>query len=141
VEELMENMRAHIEHLLASSRRPLSFCVIIPQWEDPMTPCIAKMYANETGSLRRRVVVPKAKHIYLDGFQHTLRDTPFKPVHNTLFLFLQNDAGAEKWPVTDDVAKEILSSYEALAETVRDNPLFTREEARGGRGKGEGGLS
>jgi hypothetical protein len=130
VEELMEEMRLHIEALIAASDRPLSFAIIIPEWTDPITPCIAKIYQNATGTLKRKIVVPKEAHVYHDGFQHTLRDTLFKPVHNTLVLVMQNEAGSRKWPVTDDVEKRILATWAACAEGVRDNPLLAMKRTR-----------
>jgi phosphorylated CTD-interacting factor 1 len=130
VEELMEAMRVHIEALVAASARPLSFAIIIPEWTDPITPCIAKIYENKTGSLRRKIVVPKEAHVYHDGFQHTLRDTLFKPVHNTLVLVLQNDAGSRKWPVSDEVERKILAPWAACAEGVRENPLLALKRQR-----------
>ena len=130
VEELMEEMRLHIESLLRASSRPLSFSIIIPEWTDPITPCIAKIYENVTGSLKRKIVVPKEAHVYHDGFQHTLRDTLFKPVHNTLVLVMQNDAGSHKWPVTDDVERKILATWAKCAEGVRDNPLLAIKRQR-----------
>lgn len=126
VEELMEEMRLHIVRLLQNSTRPLSFCIIIPEWRQNPTPVIQNMDTNEGGFVKRMIVVPLAEHVYVDGFQHCLRDSYFKPVHNTLCVVMQNEAGAKKWPCNDEVEKKILGVWADVARDIKDNPLFKR---------------
>eukprot|EP00760_Papus_ankaliazontas_P007619 PhM_4_TR13411/c0_g1_i1/m.81795/K17584/PCIF1; phosphorylated CTD-interacting factor 1 len=130
VEELMEEMRVHICSLLRNSSRPLSFCIVIPEWRTVPTPVIQNMDANVEGFVRRMIVVPLDQHVYVDGFQHCLRDSYFKPVHNTLVVIMQNDAGAKKWPASEEVEKRILSVWASVAHNIQDNPLFTSTDKK-----------
>lgn len=124
VEELMEQMRVHLETLMSSSERPLSFLVMVPRWEHPMTPCIQRIRENKSGFLRRIIVLPQNEHIFLDGFQHCLRVLPFRPVHDTLTFVLQNDAGAAKWPADDARTARLLEVHKKTTDGVPENPLF-----------------
>ena len=130
VEELMEAMRVHICQLLRNSSRPLSFCIVIPEWRENPTPVIQNMDLNVEGFVRRMIVVPQAEHVYVDGFQHCLRESYFKPVHNTLVVIMQNNAGAVKWPATEEVERIILRQWATVAENVQENPLFPKKRER-----------
>jgi hypothetical protein len=73
---------------------------------------------------RRRVILPRDKHVYVDGFQFSTRMPVFKPVHDTVVYVVQNAAGAAKWPFTDEIEAELLSVCAETAEGVADNQIF-----------------
>ena len=59
-------------------------------------------------------------------WSHTTRELPFRPVHNTVFLVMQNEAGAKKWPATDAFEQDVLNTYGELAKDVKENALASR---------------
>ena len=118
VEEVMEEMRLHMEQLLAATDQPLSFTIVVPAWTNPVPPSHQALTENKSGYLRRKILFPADDHVYLDGFQHTLRDAPFKPVHETVVFIIQNEAGAVKWPATDAVEADLRATWKELATTV-----------------------
>ena len=126
VEEVMQRMHDHIELLLkAAGDRPLSFTIVVPEWRKPVTPSIAAIEANKTGSLSRAIRVPLEDHCYLDGFQHTLKDAPFRPVHNTMIYVMQNRGGRQKWVCDDAAEADILTTWKNEAAKCRPNPLVS----------------
>ncbi|KAL4235084.1 mRNA (2'-O-methyladenosine-N(6)-)-methyltransferase [Mactra antiquata] len=109
-EELMEAMVDHFEGLLGESKEPLSFIVFIPEWRDPPTEALIRLESSPFK--RKQVILPPYEHEYRHGFQHLCSkdDMNFKAVHGTLVVFLQNDAGYQKWGPTTERVKELLIS-------------------------------
>ena len=137
VEELMHQMHAHLVSLLCKSSRPLSFVMIVPDWvhcRQQPSASLSAIVSNVAGFTRRVIIVPRDQHTYLDGFQHCLRDSFFKPVHDTLALIMQNDAGAAKWPATPAVERAVLDAWADVARDIADNSFYS---APGGPSGGE----
>ncbi|XP_077315359.1 mRNA (2'-O-methyladenosine-N(6)-)-methyltransferase isoform X1 [Lithobates pipiens] len=110
-EELMDAMVTHFESLLESSDQPLSFIVFIPEWRDPPTPALTRM--EESRFKRHQVVLPAFQHEYRSGSQHVCKrdELYYKAVHNTAVLFLQNEAGFQKWTPSAERVQELCTAY------------------------------
>ena len=52
---------------------------------------------------RKQLVVPALEHDYRHGFQHVMpkTDVSVKAVHGTMIVWLQNDAGYQRWGPTE----------------------------------------
>jgi phosphorylated CTD-interacting factor 1 len=100
-DELMAAMVDHMESLLGETTEPLSFIVFIPDWRDPPTEALIKL---ESSSFKRKqFVCPPFEHEYRHGFQHlpsAKSEMSAKAVFGTLVVFLQNEAGFNKWGPT-----------------------------------------
>ncbi|KAH3775981.1 mRNA (2'-O-methyladenosine-N(6)-)-methyltransferase-like [Dreissena polymorpha] len=107
-EELMEAMVDHFEGLLTESSEPLSFIVFIPEWRDPPTEALMRLESSPFK--RKQIILPPFEHEYRHGFQHVCpKDSMHhKAAHGTLVVFLQNDAGFDKWGPTTERVKELL---------------------------------
>ena len=100
-EELMDAVITHFERLLEDSMEPLSFIVFLPEWRDPTPPALLKLEGSRWK--RKQVVVPALEHDYRHGFQHvvTKPEVSVKCVHGTMIVWLQNDAGYQRWGPTE----------------------------------------
>jgi phosphorylated CTD-interacting factor 1 len=111
------------ETLLRDTNEPLSFVLIVPYW--PTEAC----WKNLTSSPFKRkplLRLKKNKHGYVAGSSATRvkRTTPAS--FTTDVVFLQNEAGAFKWPVTDTTLRLIKIGFkEGLPNSSRK-----REAAR-----------
>jgi hypothetical protein len=100
-EEIMEKMFSHMEHLLASTVLPLSFAIFVPNWQD-CSPVVKLCTSKYT---RYQLVLNKYKHKYVTGYQHIEQrkdKVSYMAVHETCVVFLQNQAGFEKWKPTQE---------------------------------------
>lgn len=111
-EEVIERMSVHIENLLKSSLRPLSFVVFIPEWLDPPTTGLLNM--EKSKYLRKTFNVEKNKHRYICGSQYVdgLDSYLYQAAHNTRIFFLQNDAGNLQWPIDQTKIDLLIKSME-----------------------------
>ena len=119
VESVMQSMQSHIEALLTSGAAgALCFVIVIPDWSEPMTPCIERLYRDDKRVLSRAMALDEGRHCYLDGFQHCLREALFRPVHKTLMFVLQNAAGRARWPVAKEggACEKVAEAWAAIAE-------------------------
>ncbi|KAL1124160.1 hypothetical protein AAG570_001930 [Ranatra chinensis] len=119
-EELMEAAVNHFERLLAESDEALSFVVFIPEWRDPTPAALIKLEASPFK--RRQVVVPNYEHEYRHGFQHVLpkSEVNLKSAHDTLVVWLQNDAGYLMWGPVEKKVVSLLESFRIGRERERD---------------------
>jgi len=119
-EELMDAVVTHFERLLEDSMEPLSFMVFLPEWRDPAPPALLKLEASRWK--RRQVVVPALEHDYRHGFQHVLPKTEVsvKSAHGTLIVWLQNDAGYQRWGPTEERVELLLEGFRPGRERERD---------------------
>ena len=80
---------------------PLSFIVFLPEWRDPAPPPLLKLEASRWK--RKQVVVPAFEHDYRHGFQHAVHKAEInqKSAHGTMIVWLQNDAGYQRWGPTE----------------------------------------
>ena len=100
-EELMDAVVTHFERLLDDSLEPLSFVVFLPEWRDPAPPALLKLEASRWK--RKQLVVAALEHDYRHGFQHVMpkTDVNVKSAHGTMIVWLQNDAGYQRWGPTE----------------------------------------
>jgi hypothetical protein len=149
VEEVMEPCRVAMLRQLRAAEdagRSLCFLLVIPDWRNPPTPCIAALEglaaANDPDAvfLRRSVRVDRDTHCYSDGFQHCLKEAMFRPVHHTMVYALQTSAAAARWPFDDAAEAGLKQAWADAATDVRANPLIeaikqgTVQERGGKRG-------
>ncbi|PHJ16644.1 phosphorylated ctd-interacting factor 1 [Cystoisospora suis] len=82
--------------------RPLSFCLFLPDWSNAPSEYMDAL--THTKFLRLSAVLLPEEHSYWNGFQHFCHSSVVEStaVCRTIFAVLQNDAGRERWPVTDD---------------------------------------
>jgi len=135
-EELMDSVIVHFERLLDDSAEPLSFIVFLPEWRDPAPPALLKLEASRWK--RKQVVVPALEHEYRHGFQHTLpkQEVNAKSAHGTMIVWLQNDAGYQRWAPTEDRVEALLDAFRPGRERERDKAQLlspTRQEKVGGQ--------
>lgn len=119
-EELMESMVTHFERLLSDSSEPLSFIIFIPEWRDPAPPVLKRL--EESVWKRRQVVVPTFEHEYRHGFQHIMpkAEINVRAAHGTFIVWLQNEAGYQRWGPSDERVDALLDAYRPGRERERD---------------------
>nr|CAG4635992.1 EOG090X02BU [Eubosmina coregoni] len=119
-EELMDSMVTHFERLLSDSSEPLSFVVFIPEWREPAPPVLKRL--EESSWKRRQVVVPTFEHEYRHGYQHIVAkpEVNVRAAHGTVIVWLQNEAGHQKWGPTDERVDALLEAYRPGRERERD---------------------
>jgi len=111
VESVMNRMAHHIEKILTSFANrddvPFSFSVIVPAWTD----CEGINVMTNSKFLRPQpkyvLRLEKRKHNYRPGMQHRTTHEEQPSNVDTLVFFLQNNAGAKKWPVTAKMAETL----------------------------------
>jgi len=119
-EELMDAVVTHFERLLDDSIEPLSFIVFLPEWRDPAPPALLKLEASRWK--RKQLVVPALEHDYRHGFQHVMpkTDVNVKSAHGTMIVWLQNDAGYQRWGPTEERVESLLEAFRPGRERERD---------------------
>ena len=111
VESVMNRMAHHIEKILTNFANrddvPFSFSVIVPAWMD----CEGIIVMTNSAYLRPHpkyvLRLEKRKHNYRPGMQHRTTHEEQPSNVDTLVFFLQNNAGAKKWPVTTALAETL----------------------------------
>ncbi|XP_075701518.1 mRNA (2'-O-methyladenosine-N(6)-)-methyltransferase isoform X1 [Rhinoderma darwinii] len=128
-EELMDAMATHFENLLECSDQPLSFIVFIPEWRDPPTPALTRL--EESRFKRHQLVLLANQHEYRSGSQHMCKrkDLYYKAVHNTAILFLQNEAGFQKWTPTPERVQELCTAYKQSARFSNSSSGCSEKES------------
>ena len=124
--DTVDHMFSHIFALLESSRKPLSFIVIIPmaQWNHAQ-----KWYPAAKGGVpfyRGHQVLRQRDHMYLTGEWHKSSQVSsedcWDAVMDTAVIWIQNDAGNQKWePTADKMAK--------VAKAFRDDSFGGNDSA------------
>jgi len=114
VESIMDEMAAKIEDILSKETAlPFSFSVIVPAW----TGCLGIDIMTNSRFLRPHpkfvLRLEKKKHAYRPGMQHRTDHAEQPSNVDTLVFFLQNDKGAERWPVTVALAQDLQKKMEA----------------------------
>merc|ERR1719282_722393 len=104
----MTTMVDHFESLLEEAHEPLSFSIFIPEWRDPPTEALMRL---ESSKFRRnQTLLESYEHEYMHGMQHKVSvdaEKLIKANRGTCVIFLQNEAGFEKWGPTPDRIKEL----------------------------------
>ena len=88
---------AHLETLLSRSDQPLSFAVIVPHWPDAS--CWRKLTTSAYATRTTRLSAKSHGFVAGGGHARVHRVTP--SAADTTVVFMQNEAGAKKWKVTD----------------------------------------
>jgi phosphorylated CTD-interacting factor 1 len=119
-EELMDATISHFERLLEESLEPLSFIVFLPEWREPAPAALLRLEASRWK--RRQVVVPALEHEYRHGFQHVKPKSEIgvRSVNSTMIVWLQNDAGYQRWGPTEERVEQLLESFRPGRERERD---------------------
>lgn len=119
-EELMDSTISHFERLLEESLEPLSFIVFLPEWREPAPAALLRLEASRWK--RRQIVVPALEHEYRHGFQHILPKTEIgvRSVNATMIVWLQNDAGYQRWGPTEERVEQLIESFRPGRERERD---------------------
>jgi phosphorylated CTD-interacting factor 1 len=101
-EEVMHKMAKHIEDLLGDTEEPLSFIVFVPDWRDPVSPGLEVMETSPY--LRADFVLQGKSYTYVVGHQHNeiVAKRYWKIPFDTHLYVLQNEAGSQKWPATEE---------------------------------------
>ena len=124
VESVMEHMARKMEILLNLYREspvPYSFIVIVPGWDDDTCVSYQIMFNSDFCRPQRqyKLVLAAKQHNYHPGMQQReMRDEQPSKV-NTFVFFLQNDAGAKKWPITVDKADTLKAMLRQECGVVR----------------------
>jgi hypothetical protein len=122
VQQDVIQMFVHIIAILQGSAQPLSFFVFAPIFDtfDPTRDSATVSY------MVRSVVVQRGKHMLSTGiyFRGTnsnqpLQEVSFLPNNDSGCYWLQNTAGRQQWPVTDDRVSQILSSFHPTSTGLR----------------------
>jgi len=143
VPEVLLAAAAHAEKLLAAAETAgdrLSFAVVVPAWRE------VPMWGALEGSAFRRgeaLIITAAAHGFCDGAQHCRPPSERHRVssYDTGVFFLQTTNGARRWPVTEDIRKELTAGMAAAvgsAQTVGDLEKRYRGAGKGGGGSAGG---
>ena len=119
-EQFISRLASHLERLLSRSRKkPLSFCVIVPTWPDSQAwgRLSKSVYCTSNTTLAAK------EHAFVSGAQHSRIDQLTPSSADTSVIFLQNQAGERKWPVTEDALKSIREAFAPLKKAGSSAPL------------------
>ncbi|XP_055613614.1 mRNA (2'-O-methyladenosine-N(6)-)-methyltransferase [Uranotaenia lowii] len=119
-EELIDATLQHIDRLLTDSTEPLSFIVFLQEWKEPALQCLSKI--EDSHFKRKQVVVMGMEHEYRHGLQHCIpkSDVNFKSIHGTMVVWLQNNAGFQRWGPTETRVDALLEAFRPGRERERD---------------------
>ena len=124
VEEVMTQMVEHIIDLLQSSEHPLSFLIVVPGWDDAA--CKSYQLTVKSPFLRyvpvsshanRYLILERGKHQYKPGMQHRKSNVVNARIRTFIF-FMQNDAGAKKWPVNHQSLETMTQAFHRPAPLI-----------------------
>ena len=128
VDALIYKMAVKMNLLLSQAnknRKPLSFVVIIPEWDQTQ----GWNELNDSKYLRNHIVLQQRDHGYTEGAQHVLSNSRFRiATFNTSIFVLQSKRGKKKWPVTDDFVEELKKSF---VSKHKDNTEYGNSKKRG----------
>jgi hypothetical protein len=123
---VMLAMVNHMEVLFTKATGALSFIVVVPGWKE------SEAFQRLKSSKWNKKALPIAQkdHGFCDGAAHQRRDRYRISPYDTFFFFLQNDAAASKWPVTEIAINELRA---AMACGVPSPSMQARHD-KAGRG-------
>ncbi len=132
IEATMARNVQHITHLLSHSNLPLSFIIIVPGWDD--NDCESYKLSISSPYLRQHVILSEKKHQYKSGAQHRIDDiNRYKDANIRTFAFImQNDAGAKKWPATDDKRNILMKTFEIKSKARNSEGHMTMWQSKSG---------
>jgi hypothetical protein len=123
VESVMEHMARKIQTILTLHQHsdiPYSFTVIVPGWDDDkcvsyqimFNSCFCRPFTNY------KLILEAKRHNYRPGMQQRAQRDEQASNVVTFVFFLQNDAGAKKWPITVDKALELRDILEKECSSI-----------------------
>jgi len=114
----------HILSVLNASADPLSFIVIVPKRDDPLI-----HLRGHLRLLRAAETVNAGEHMYMMGMQHrrTGSSLYWEPKVASEIYWLQNDAGAEMWPVGNGRSTSIAQAWRLHFERYRSRIAWDEE--------------
>jgi len=94
-----------------STNEPLSFIVFLPDFREPAARALLKIESSRFK--RKQLTVPAFEHEFRHGYQHLCEAAEMnrKSQHQTLIIFLQNDAGFLRWGPSPARIEALLESY------------------------------
>ena len=106
-EEIISRLAGHVERLLSRAKKPLSFFVVVPKWNDSRgwMRLAKSVYCVSNTTLEAK------EHAFVSGAQHSRIDQLTPSAAPTSILFLQNKAGEKKWPVTPEGVAAIREAF------------------------------
>ena len=96
----------------------LSIVVVVPAWRDvPMWKALDESPFKRGETL----VVPASEHGFCDGAQHCRppRERHRVSSYDTGVFFLQTEAGARRWPVTDEIRAELTAAMKQAVGSAK----------------------
>lgn len=103
IEGLISKMADHIHTILSNSDLPLSFIIMMSNWEDSE----GFIKLKKSKFLRNTLLLEPGKHYYREITQ----TKHFKAIHPTILFTLQNDAGYQKWMPTEEKQQGIVKAF------------------------------
>jgi len=135
--EVMDQTAAKLESVLKESTGPLSFIVFVPEWKEPVATYHTIMESSKF--LRMDLVMGGNDHAYVVGDQHTSETRYFSLPFKTCVYVLQNDLGAEKWPVSDTLKQDLeISLQKPIAMEKEKMPRRSSGNRRDSSGRRHG---
>eukprot|EP00922_Rhytidocystis_sp_ex-Travisia-forbesii_P027082 GHVS01039732.1.p1 GENE.GHVS01039732.1~~GHVS01039732.1.p1 ORF type:complete len:745 (+),score=147.66 GHVS01039732.1:79-2313(+) len=102
-ERVMEAMGRKMIESLDVATLPLSFCVILPDWSNGPSPYLEQL--THSRHLHGYLRVGAGEHKYRAGMWD--QSEHFTAVSGSCLLVLQNKAGKDKWPLTDQLVQQL----------------------------------
>jgi phosphorylated CTD-interacting factor 1 len=134
VSTVMRKMAQKIERILGERKdKPMSFVVIVPGWEDDE----GYQIMSRSVHMRRRVLISKHDHGFVDGAQQQRRDRFRTSPFDTAVFVLQNELGARKWPVTHDHNSNFETQLRVAFASGVPSEAVKKRRMRDGRGFGD----
>ena len=122
VPELISKMTTHMSTLLTSTKQPLMFIIIIPEWKETE----GWQTLKNSKFNQEYLAIAQAEHGYLEGKQH-MRPTRWRVASfNTSVFFWQNPQAAAQYPITQEIVDALRLAFASKQEEERiDNGLTT----------------
>ena len=121
---LMAEAVRHATMLLSSATGPMSFCFVVPGWQEDPGNCALHASAFRTASF----VVAAADHGFVDGAQHQRQDRYQPAPFDTTIVMLQNKLGEATWPLDGKIEGELRA---ALALSMPNEASLNRRRKAG----------
>lgn len=118
--QLLEATLVHFDQLLSASAEPLSFILFLLEYKDTVADCINKI--DYSVYKRGQVTIPASDYELRYGLQHLIADSSqshFKPSVPMNIIFLQNEAGFQKWNPTSQRIEALVNSFK-LSKDLKD---------------------
>ncbi|XP_046385814.1 mRNA (2'-O-methyladenosine-N(6)-)-methyltransferase [Ischnura elegans] len=107
----------------------------------PASPALLRL--QNSSYKRRQILVPAHEHEFRHGYQHLLprSELGVRSTHGTLVVWLQNEAGYQRWGPTEDRVDALVEAFRPGRERDRDRQelLSPQRNNSGGSSSGSGG--